>query len=92
MKKWPFRFILISRLVEMKGYLSFVRQISATSAPKKYIENARYLRAIFYSYYIYILQRAKKLLVVISPVFRDNKVILAYAPQVGKGDLVYVSN
>jgi len=92
MEKWPFRFILISRLVEMKGYLSFVRQISATSAPKKYIENARYLRAIFYSYYIYILQRAKKLLVVISPVFRDNKAILAYAPQVGKGDLVCVSN
>ena len=85
-----FSFYLISE--ETKGYFAISRQISATSAPKKYIENARYLRAIFYSYYIYILQRAKKLLVVISPVFRDNKVILAYAPQVGKGDLVCVSN
>ena len=34
LEKWPFRFILISRLVEMKGYLSFVRQISAINAPK----------------------------------------------------------
>jgi len=34
MKKWPFRFILISRLVEMKGYLSFVRQTRAINAPK----------------------------------------------------------
>jgi len=80
-----FSFYLISE--ETKGYFAISRQISATKAPK-----ARQWRAIFCSYYIYILQRTKKLLVVIYPVFKDNKVILAYAPQVGKGDLVCVSN
>jgi len=76
-----FSFYLISE--ETKGYLSFVRQISAINIPKIPL-----VTGFFISQCIYILQQAIKLLFVISPIFRDNKVILDICTTSSKGDLV----
>ena len=85
-----FSFYLISE--ETKGYFAISRQISATSASKECIEKAR-INGIFLVPNIYTFSNAPRNSSLYFLQFLwIIKLYLIYAPQVGKGDLVCVSN
>ena len=85
-----FSFYLISE--ETKGYFAISRQISATSASKEFIEKAR-INGLFLVPNIYTFSNISRNSSLYFPLFLwIIKLYLIYAPQVGKGDLVCVSN
>ena len=85
-----FSFYLISE--ETKGYFAISRQISATSASKECIEKAR-INGLFLVPNIYTFSNVSRNSSLYFLQFLwIIKLYLIYAPQVGKGDLVCISN